>query len=74
MLANSVGIIDRSYRGNILVPLIKVVDNAPEIQLPFRAVQAIPRKAVHFELIEVKNEDELGESDRSDKGFGSSGR
>lgn len=70
MLANSVGIIDRAYTGSILVPLIKVDDSMPNIELPFRAVQLIPRQIVHFEVTQVAS---LDETSRGDKGFGSSG-
>ena len=53
ILANNVGIIDRSYVGNILVPLIKVDSSKPDLELPMRIVQLIPRKIEHFELEEV---------------------
>lgn len=70
MLANSVGIIDRTYIGTIKVPLIKIDDSLPDIELPLRAVQIIPCPAVHAQMVEVK-EDELDESSRSTGGFGS---
>lgn len=70
MLTNSVGIIDRTYTGNILVSLRKIDKNAPDLQLPCRIGQLIPMPAVHFEIEEV---DDLIETARSDKGFGSTG-
>lgn len=45
ILANSVGIIDPTYTGNLKVVLIKVDDTLPDIVLPFRGVQMILRKS-----------------------------
>jgi len=71
MLANNVGIIDSSYRGSIRVALVKVVATAPDITLPCKLVQMIPRQFVHLEPVEV---DELTDTIRGEGGFGSSGR
>jgi dUTP pyrophosphatase len=71
MLANSVGIIDMDYRGSIKVPLIKVDKSKPDLELPIRLVQLIPRKIEHFQIIEVND---LEETERGGKGFGSSGK
>lgn len=73
MLANSVGIIDRSYVGTIKVPLIKVDENVPDLELPCKMVQLIPCLGVNAQIIEVA-EGELEETVRGEKGFGSSGR
>lgn len=73
ILANSVGIIDRTYVGTIKVPLIKIDPTAADIELPFRAVQIIPSLAVHAQMIEV-NETELEQTARAEGGFGSSGK
>lgn len=70
MLANSVGVIDGSYRGEIMVPLAKVSDEAPDLELPARVVQILPRPIVHVRLVEV---DRLDETSREASGFGSSG-
>lgn len=70
-LANSVGIIDRSYVGEIMVPLRKSDPAAPELPLPSRVVQLIPRQIVHFDTIEVE---ELPSSERGSGGFGSTGK
>lgn len=69
MLANSVGVIDMSYRGNILVPLRKVNKNAPDLELPNRIVQIIPRKIIHIDFQEVQ---EFTSTNRGEGGFGSS--
>jgi dUTP pyrophosphatase len=71
MLANSVGIIDRSYTGNIMIPLIKVDDSFPDLALPSRIVQIIPRPIVHFGIQET---DTFEETARGESGFGSTGK
>jgi deoxyuridine 5'-triphosphate nucleotidohydrolase len=71
MLANSIGIIDRSYIGNILVPLIKIDKQMPDLVLPNRLVQLIPRPIIHIAWTEV---DVLDETERGTGGFGSTGK
>lgn len=71
ILANSVGIIDADYTGEILVPLIKIDEDMPDLEMPIRLMQLIPRKYYNFDVVEV---DELRKTYRSDKGFGSSGK
>jgi len=69
MLANSIGIIDQGYTGEIYVPLIKINENAKDLELPIRLVQLIPRKIIHTTLEEVTAfEDTI----RENGGFGSS--
>jgi|GEM_PF-3634214 len=68
MLANSVGIIDRTYTGNVLVPLRKVDKEAKDIELPIRLVQIIPRKIIHIDFEEVTD---VGTTQRGEGGFGS---
>jgi deoxyuridine 5'-triphosphate nucleotidohydrolase len=70
MLANSVGVIDRAYRGEILVPLIKVDPKAKDLNLPKRLVQLIPRPVVHMTVEEA---DQLRDTGRGPGGFGSTG-
>jgi deoxyuridine 5'-triphosphate nucleotidohydrolase len=70
MLANNCGIIDRSYTGEILVPLVKVDDNAPHLDMPCRLVQLVPQPIIDFEFMET---DDKIDSIRGTKGFGSSG-
>lgn len=71
ILANSVGIIDASYTGSLKIALIKVVKDAPDIELPARLVQIIPKQFNHLRMEEV---DDLQITKRADGGFGSSGR
>lgn len=70
IVANSVGIIDASYTGSLKVALIKVSKDAPELELPARLVQLIPRQFVHMDAIEAT---ELSDTPRAEGGFGSSG-
>ncbi len=73
--ANSVGIIDSGYRGNIMIPLRYIgQDNAKEAieQLKgCRIAQLILRKHVASELVEVSS---LTDTKRGASGFGSSGQ
>lgn len=68
MLANSVGLIDESYRGTLKVVLTKVDKAAKPIEFPFKAVQMVMRKSVHFVCTE---ESSLDNTARNDGGFGS---
>jgi deoxyuridine 5'-triphosphate nucleotidohydrolase len=70
MLANGIGVIDRGYTGEIVVPLFKSNPDAPDLALPCRLVQIIPRPIVHVEIVEVSSFDETS---RSTGGFGSTG-
>ena len=72
MLANSVGIIDRSYLGNLLVALVKVDENAPDIELPFRCCQLIFRPQIHMDMEQVHQPFE--ETARGEGGFGSTNK
>jgi dUTP pyrophosphatase len=69
MLANSVGVIDSSYRGNLYIAVRKVDKLADPLELPFSKFQLVLRKLELFELEEV---DELDATLRGDGGFGSS--
>lgn len=68
ILANSIGIIDQGYTGEIMVPLLKVDPDAPDLQLPAKVVQLIPRKWYNFVGV---CEDQLTRTHRADGGFGS---
>jgi dUTP pyrophosphatase len=70
MLANNVGIIDASYRGRLIVALVRVNQSAAEIELPMRLVQLIPRKLILMNGVEEKS---LVDTKRGIGGFGSSG-
>jgi len=69
-LANNVGIIDRSYRGEIIVPLINLPlyqTQQSVLQLPCTVVQIIPVAISHFIPVEA----ELTPSNRNKGAFGS---
>lgn len=70
MLANCIGVIDRGYVGEILVPLIKVDPEAEDLKLPARIVQILPRPIIAAQVREVSS---LDDTDRSGGGFGSTG-
>lgn len=70
ILANGVGIIDQSYRGNIYITLTKVDPSSPNIELPNRCCQLIIRRQVHVDMGECQIED-LDNTFRGDGGFGS---
>ncbi len=69
MMANSIGIIDNTYRGNLLVALTKIDLDAQPIQFPFRCCQLIVRQQVFPIIVEVDGEFDVTE--RGDGGFGS---
>jgi len=71
ILSNNIGIIDQEYVGEILVALTKIDKSKPDIQLPCRIAQIIPRPVIQMKVNEV---DELQETDRGTAGFGSTGK
>jgi deoxyuridine 5'-triphosphate nucleotidohydrolase len=70
ILANSIGIIDNSYRGNLMIALTKIADDAIEIKYPFKCCQLIIKKQVNINLEEVSSVDA---TKRNIGGFGSTG-
>ena len=68
MLANSVGIIDGTYRDTLKICLVKVDENAPEITYPFKCCQLIFEKQVFMNMEEVTS---LDETTRNLGAFGS---
>lgn len=68
IMANLEGTIDRTYTGSIKVALIKIDPNVPDIEGPFRYAQIIPTQIIH---VNWKEDKEIAESSRGDKGFGS---
>lgn len=70
MLANNVGVIDRAYTGEIMIALIKVDESAPDLELPCRIAQMIPRRIAH---VNFKQVDDIERTSRNEGGFGSTG-
>lgn len=71
ILANSVGIIDASYRGELLVALMKIDPEAKELELPKKMVQLIPRYNIYTDVTSV---DDICETMRNMGGFGSTNK
>lgn len=71
-ITNCVGIIDQSYKGEIVVVVHKTSNHKGEISPGDRIAQLIPRETTHFKTIVVE-ESELIQTERQEKGFGSSG-
>ena len=69
-LANSVGLIDAGYRGEIMAAVDNIKDFAYEVEIGQRLFQivAMDGSAIHFEL-----GDHLSETTRGAAGFGSTG-
>ena len=70
ILANNVGIIDNHYRGNLMIALTKIADDASEIQFPFKCCQLIIKKQIFANLYEI-TDNNLSSTVRNDGGFGS---
>ena len=69
MLANSVGIIDQGYRGNIYIALTKIDESAKDLELPFKCCQMILKKQYYSTIEETF--DDLIITDRNIGGYGS---
>ena len=69
MLANNIGIIDQGYQGTIKVALVKTSPDVPDLQLPSKIVQLIPRLWHH--MIPVETAQFGATSLRGAGGFGS---
>jgi deoxyuridine 5'-triphosphate nucleotidohydrolase len=78
MLANSVGIIDQGYRGNLYVALTKTNDDnvsaVPELSLPWKCCQMIVKKQVYSRLVAGDAGTGIEKSSRGAGGFGSTGK
>ena len=70
ILSNNIGIIDNNYRGNLMIALTKICDDAPDIVFPFKCCQLIIRKQVFPNIFEVE-ENSLTSTERNEGGFGS---
>jgi deoxyuridine 5'-triphosphate nucleotidohydrolase len=70
MLANSIGIIDPGYKGNLYIALTKISPEVGELSFPFRCCQLIFKQQVFVNLVETF---ETEESTRGQGGYGSTG-
>jgi dUTP pyrophosphatase len=80
ILANSVGIIDQGYRGNLYIALTKINGDAdadaPELTLPWKCCQMIVKKQTYSRLVTLVTGDagkEIEASSRGTGAFGSTG-
>jgi dUTP pyrophosphatase len=72
-LANSIGIIDQEYTGNLLVALAPYnIETSESLQTPFCLCQFIIRKTNRFPIQVVNSIDQT--TDRGDGAFGSTGQ
>lgn len=74
VLSNSIGVIDGTFRGSLKVVLTKVDDSFPDLVLPFKCVQLIIDRHIHYKMVRIEEESELGETTRGDGGFGSTNK
>lgn len=70
ILANSVGIIDPEYTGNLMIALARLNPDTPKIPTPFCKCQLVVRKAEYLPVVEAST---LNQTSRGDGGFGSTG-
>lgn len=71
MLANSIGIIEKSYSGNLYVALTKIDKEMPDLELPFRCCQLIFKPQISLKIIDCDNI-YIEHTTRNSGGFGSS--
>ena len=70
-LANGTGIIDSTYRGEVMVPLSSRDNKVEHVEAGERIAQLVISKVPK---VKVEVADELSETPRGHRGFGSSGR
>lgn len=71
-LANSVGIIDQDYRGEIIVALRKADKTSSDLELPIKMAQLIPTPVYHMTTDTVSKFET--NTERGEGGFGSTGK
>ena len=69
--ANSIGVVDSGYRGELFVPLYKIDKDSPDLELPKKIGQLVLRTINTCEFIERAT---LHKSHRGEGGFGSTDR
>lgn len=72
ILANSIGIIEKSYSGNLLVALTKIDKKMPDLKLPFKCCQLIFQPQISLKIVEIQDIKKFEETTRGIGGFGSS--
>jgi dUTP pyrophosphatase len=75
VLANSIGVIDRSYRGSLMGAFWNMTTHDVPLTRGQRLLQIVSRDMTSFSAVEiVGTAEELGVTARGEGGFGSSGR
>lgn len=72
LLLNSIGVIDASYRGELMAFLWNTTDSEVTVKKGDRLVQIVAPTMGHIDSVRVV--DELDATERGEGGFGSSGR
>jgi dUTPase len=72
IMANSLGVIDRTYRGPLKAPVVALKDGAPGFKSGERHFQILAPDMGYIK--EVRKIDALPETVRGDGGFGSTGK
>ena len=72
ILANSIGVIDRSYRGDLMGAFLNVSKVDVVLTRGQRLLQIVSRDMTSFSSVEIV--DELDITERGEGGFGSTGR
>ena len=73
MLMNSVGVIDKSYRGELIAALWNTTNDTVKVAAGQRLVQIVARDMDDIKLVTVVDELPGSVSERGEGGFGSTG-
>jgi dUTP pyrophosphatase len=73
MLMNSVGVIDKSYRGELIAALWNTTNDTVKVSAGQRLVQIVARDMDDIKLVTVVDELPGSVSERGEGGFGSTG-
>ena len=73
MVLNSPGTIDKNYMGEIKVIIFNTTNERVKIEKGQKIAQAVLCPVVNGKWVNLIKVEELGQTDRSDKGFGSTG-
>lgn len=71
---NTPGTIDSSYRGEIGVILFNTGIEPFQVNIGDRIAQAVFMPVIHPEISYVKSKEDLGQTDRGEGGYGSTGK
>jgi deoxyuridine 5'-triphosphate nucleotidohydrolase len=71
ILANSIGIIEKSYSGNLFVALTKIDKEMPDLELPFKCCQLVFKPQISLHIKEITNVELIPNTKRNSGGFGS---